>query len=189
MFEYEGSRGEFLKLLAEFGEEPAFLRRASAVENSWSSLIKGCQLKRERLLKWPKEHLVNLRQRIRGDWTRVACFLPDPTEVVLVKRISSEWDECSRTSSARPWTDRSAFDAFMASAFRFNSSWRFFVEQLDLELVNGPRRLYNRYYEVERECAFGNTSHVRAFEPQPMVERDEIFRLFPLLELPMWPTA
>ena len=28
VFEFEGSRGEFLKILAEMGEEPAFVARA-----------------------------------------------------------------------------------------------------------------------------------------------------------------
>lgn len=184
MFEYEGSRGEFLKLLAEFGEEPAFLRRASAVQNSWESLVKGCELKRERLLKWPKEHLAHLRARIRGDWTRISSLLPNQADVILIQRMSDRWGSLANATSARPWTDRSALTAFLESASRFNSTWRAAIEELDLECVNIPRQLYNRYYEVERECAFGNTSHVKEFEPLSLIDRDQILDLFPLLELP-----
>ena len=35
MFDYEGSRSEFLKLLAGFGEEPAFLARAGRRRSRW----------------------------------------------------------------------------------------------------------------------------------------------------------
>src|SRR5687768_13668235 len=38
MFDYEGSRSEFLKLLAQFGEEPAFIARAKAPQLALESL-------------------------------------------------------------------------------------------------------------------------------------------------------
>ena len=48
MFDYEGSRSEFLKLLAECGEEPAFLARARALR---SPSMQCCALARRSAMK------------------------------------------------------------------------------------------------------------------------------------------
>ena len=64
MFDYEGSRSEFLKLLSECGEEPAFLARARAPQMALDELLNACNSKREEMLKWPKFYLAILAERV-----------------------------------------------------------------------------------------------------------------------------
>lgn len=50
MFEFEGSRAEFLKLLAEFGETPAFVTCARAVNAAFDCFVRQCQTHRDEAL-------------------------------------------------------------------------------------------------------------------------------------------
>ena len=75
MFDYEGSRSEFLKLLAECGEEPAFLARARRLQIALDAMLRACETKRDEMLKWPKFHLSMLARQIRNDWSRLESIL------------------------------------------------------------------------------------------------------------------
>src|SRR5688500_7018169 len=87
MFDYEGSRGEFLKLLVEMGEEPAFLARARALQIALDAFLHSCQAKHEELLKWPKLQLSILAHQIHGDWSRLNAFFVDPTASTKLERL------------------------------------------------------------------------------------------------------
>ena len=90
MSDYEGSRSEFLKLLAEMGEEPAFIARPLAPGDALEALLQACEAKRNELLKWPKFHLAALAQRVRGDWSRLGSLLAGPEDVALAGGIRGE---------------------------------------------------------------------------------------------------
>jgi hypothetical protein len=72
-----------------------------------------------------------------------------------------------------------------ASIARFNRRWWTFLEQLDLTEINRLRDGYNRYYQLEKECAVGSerlaSMTFRRLEP---VTVEEIRDRFPLLPLP-----
>ena len=87
MLDYEGSRSEFLKFLAEFGEEPAFIARARAPQIALESLLQGCEAKRDEMLKWPKHHLSALANHIGGQWSRLGCLLADPESAKLLETL------------------------------------------------------------------------------------------------------
>ena len=50
MDDYEGSRAEFMKMLAEHDGPPAYILRAQRVEQAWESLIRKCQNDQRELL-------------------------------------------------------------------------------------------------------------------------------------------
>ena len=184
MLDYEGSRGEFLKLLAEFGEEPAFLARARAPQIALDALLQACETKRNDLLKWPNLHLAVLAQQIGRDWSRLGPFLVDPASVAILEAMHAAITQIERVQ--REWlvTDRIALRRFLESAARFNDSWRTYVDGLDLEPVNAPRKEFNRFYVLEKACAFGSERVTDGFEPLAMIDREYIFQRFPLLSLP-----
>ena len=66
---------------------------------------------------------------------------------------------------------------------RFDKSWTRWVERdAPIERVNEEIRGYNRYFELERQCALKYVPVTAAeFEPQPEVSREEVLARFPLL--------
>ena len=170
MFDYEGSRSEFLKLLAELGEEPAFIARAKAAHYLLDVLVQQCCQKREEMLHWPCSHLSNLVQRIGGDWRRIAPLLANPESVAELEAL---FDQISFKNSKIPsssLTDKGSLRQYLDSAEPFNRAWRHYLEGLDYESVNAPRRAYNQYYPLEKACAFGNSMDSDGFQPLDMID-------------------
>lgn len=184
MFDYEDSRSEFLKFLAEFGEEPAFIARARAPQIALETLLAACEAKRDELLKWPKHHLSVLANHIGGDWSRLGCLLADPESAKLLDALHANMPTGEAVGSKRLWSDRAALRRFLESAQRFNRHWRIYLEGLDLECVNKPRRDYNEFYVVEKTSALGNENVADGFQPLEMLEREELIQRLPLLTLP-----
>jgi hypothetical protein len=184
MFDHEGSRLEFLKLLAEVGEEPAFIARANAVHFAYESFLQACQAKHEELLEWPRYHLANLAQRIGENWLRIAPLLVNPATVTELESFHAR---SPFTGSAKAnWyaTDRACLRQFVESAERFNRRWREYLVAIDYESVNKPRRDYNQYYPLERACAFGNERANYEFEPLNMIDIAFLEGRFPYLPIP-----
>ncbi|MEM9646076.1 MAG: hypothetical protein AAF989_13895 [Planctomycetota bacterium] len=180
----EGSRGEFLRLLAEFGEEPAFVRRAKSVDDSWHQLVNRCRHEQEERLHWPRLRFAALRRRVQGDWQRLKKHLQDPSELDRLARLDAEWEPLCVSAQEVPWTDWGALRDFVDSALRFNAAWDRYLNQLDLEKTNQVRRDFNEYFPLEKECAFGGMTGMQPFQPLPMVSRAEVGDLFPLLNVP-----
>ncbi len=183
MNDYEGSRSEFLRLLAEMGEEPAFLARARAPQIALDALLHACDAKRRQLLEWPTFRLAALERQVDGTWARLSGLVTPPDSVALLETLHANL----RTEKAVPtnWlaSDRSALRQFLQSANRFNRKWRAFLDGLALDDVNQPRRDYNQFYVVEMDCAFGK-GVAEGFTPLPMIDEDYLSQRFPLLALP-----
>ena len=184
MFDYEGSRSEFLKLLAQFGEEPAFITRARAPQTALDALLHACEAKREEMLKWPKFHLSMLAHQIHSEWSRLASLFAAPESVTMLEALHVSMN-ISTTAQAN-WlaSDSAALRRFLECAERFNSHWRSYIDGLDLEPVNKPRLDYNQFYVLEKACAFGNEGAAEGFEPLGMIDREWLYERFPLLILP-----
>jgi hypothetical protein len=90
MYDYEGSRSEFLKLLAECGEEPAFIARAQAPLSALEALLGACEAKRQELLEWPSLHLATLAHQIRNDWSRLRLWLAVPEAVNILEKLHTD---------------------------------------------------------------------------------------------------
>ena len=184
MFDYEGSRSEFLKLLAEFGEEPSFIARGRAPEIALEGLLRGCAAKRQEMLVWPKMHLANLAQRVGGNWSRLAHLLAKLDSVPMLEALYEQMPTDKLMPKYLFTTDRRLLITFLESSDRFNRNWQQYLQSLDLEPVNRPRRDYNRYYLLEKSCAFGNERHAEGFEPLQMISYEYLERRFPSLALP-----
>lgn len=81
-------------------------------------------------------------------------------------------------------SDGSALRQFLDSAERYNRNWCSYIDGLDLELVNKPRRDFNKFYVLEKECAFGSARVADGFEPLGMIDSSFLYGRFPLLMLP-----
>src|SRR5688500_18579929 len=104
--DYEGSRGEFLKMLAEQGEEPSFLRRAREVRDAWDGLLERCQSRRDETLRGPRMHLGNLSRQVNGDWSRLTTFLADESQVSVFAMLYDQWKPSMPAviKSTSPWS-------------------------------------------------------------------------------------
>jgi hypothetical protein len=184
MFEYEGSRGEFLKLLAEFGEEPAFIARARAPVSALDGLIGACDAKRDEMLQWPKFHLSVLAHRIGRDWSRLGSLLAAPESVSMLAALHANMHSNKPVHANWLANDHAALRRFLDSAERFNRNWRAYLDGLDLESANTPRREFNQFYVLEKECAFGSERITEGFEPLAMIDHAYLHERFPPLTLP-----
>jgi hypothetical protein len=184
MHDYEGSRSEFLKLLAECGEEPAFIARARAPQIALDALLQACQAKRDEMLKWPGFHLSLLAQRVGRNWSRLQYLLAARGSAELLETLHTRVPTSKIVQTNWLSSDKVALRRFLGSAERFNRNWRTYLDGLDLEPVNRPRREYNEFYALEKACAFGIERVEEGFKPLEMIERDDLIQRFPLLILP-----
>jgi len=184
MFDYEGSRSEFLKLLAECGEEPSFIARAKAPQIALDALLHICSAKSQEMLRWPTLHLTILAQQVQSEWSRLSPLLAAPDSVSLLEALHAGL--LTKPPVRTHWltSDKTALRRFLESAERYNRHWLSFVEGLDLEPVNKPRREFNQFYVLEKECAFQSEKLAEGFEPLIMVDTAYLYRRFPLLTLP-----
>jgi hypothetical protein len=123
MFDYEGSRSEFLKLLAEFGEEPAFIARARAPQIALEALLHACEAKREEMLKWPKFHLSMLASQVRNDWSRLGSLFTVPESVTMLEALHASMATNMPVQTNWLVSDQVALRHFLESAERFNRHW------------------------------------------------------------------
>lgn len=184
MYDDEGSRSEFLRILAEMGEEPAFIARALAPQAALEQLLASCASQREEMLHWPRIHLTSLFYRLSGDWTRLERYIVDQDAAFLFAKLVAQITIGEPTKSSVLTTDRSLLRQFVNSGRRFNKAWMQFLRDVDLEDINGLREDYNRMYPLEKECAFGPAMRDHGFAPLSMLDSDYLVQRFPILLLP-----
>jgi len=184
MFDYEGSRSEFLKILAEMGEEPAFINRGIAPKIALDALLKSCSVHHEDLLEWPRRHFATLRGRTGGDWLRLQPYLAQKDDVNLFAALECQLALHGNASPSLFTTERGVLRQFIESAARFNDNWLSFVEGSGLDHVNQLRENYNRYYPMEKACAFGTDKVNEDFKPLPLLDSAFLLKRFSLLFLP-----
>jgi hypothetical protein len=183
MHDYEGSRLEFLKLLAQFGEPPAFLERAQAPQLALDALLRGCEARRKELLEWPSYHLAVLALRVGGDWARLARWLADAGSVAQLAALHVKLPTDKIVQASWLGSDKAVLRQFVESAERFNRTSQAYLDALALEGVNQPRREYNQFFVLEMECAFGSQGVAEGFVPLEMIDREYLGRRFPLMAL------
>ena len=71
-----------------------------------------------------------------------------------------------------------------ASVERFNRRWARFLDELPLDAINDRIDGYNRYYLLEKECAFGASRvAARHFRPRPQITPDHLREVHPLIPI------
>ncbi len=187
--DYEGSRLEFLKILVEQGEEPAFLRRSRRVSEALEQLHDQLQDQRHRLLKGPRSSLSVLALRVQQDWSKLGAYLANRDEVQIYEGLFNDWQpdsgELTRAKISWLWSIRRLLVKFHSSVDRFNATWRRILDRVDLESINRMLREYNIYYPMEKTCAFGNEDIERLgfIATRPMT-RDELQDAYPFIVVP-----
>ena len=183
--DFEGSRGEFLKILLEQGEVPAFIRRAQSVTESWIQICDHCRSQRKLMLRWPWMHLSILANRLKCDWSLLARYLVDERQVTYIEALHVDWKDSleRRTVSQNSWSSvRDILGEFVESVNRFNNKWNEFLQLVNLDEVNRLRRDYNKYYSLEKACAFDSEDMVRlGFKPLDPATSEQLYIEFPLL--------
>ncbi|MEO1526792.1 MAG: hypothetical protein AAFX06_15255 [Planctomycetota bacterium] len=177
-------RQEFLRILVDLGEEPAFVSRARAPQAALDGLVAAYEKRREELLRWPRRHFTALRSRVRGDWQRLRKHCREEDANRLLESLSSELSELAPYDNGPFMSDRALLKAFVESGRRFNSEWQAILEEDELTEVNRVRREYNEYYPIEKAAAFGTDRFNANFEPLDPLEGSFLIERFPLLRLP-----
>ncbi|WP_145389507.1 hypothetical protein [Stieleria neptunia] len=185
----EGSREEFLRMLADQGEEPAFVTRGRRLDAAREQLRWACQTHRQTLLRGPSLHLRKIAAMIHGDWSKLAPYLASPSQWRLVASFHENWNR----HAPPPWANQGLWAQRLDrplrqlrdSIDRFNRAWQGHLDGFDLEPINQTIADFNQYYVLEKACAFGREDIARrGFEPIPPVTRQSLLDEFPLVELP-----
>ena len=75
--DFEGSRTEFMELLAAQDELPAYILRAQRVEEVWESLVRRCEQEKRKLLELPRIRLAQVAALVDRKWE----LLPDQRQL------------------------------------------------------------------------------------------------------------
>ena len=185
MFDQDDSRADFLKILAEMGEEPAFLIRGIAAENALDVLLERCAVHYDEQLEWPRRHFTALRRRIAGEWSRLQSLLEQQEHIELFSKLEDQLRTVKYANSISFLANhRRGLKQLIDSATRFNIKWLAFTDGDGLKHVNEMRGNYNRFYPIEKACAFGNDRVNEGFRPLQPLTASFLLKRFPLLELP-----
>ncbi|QDV87094.1 hypothetical protein [Planctomycetes bacterium TBK1r] len=188
--EFEGSRAEFLQMLAEQGEEPAFITRHRRLDAAMEQLRWACRTHRQTLLRGPRLHLRKIASMIRGDWSKLSPCLASPSQWRVFASLHEEWNRNSPTpawANQGLWFDRldRPLRELRRSVDRFNRDWQSHLDTFDLKPINQMIAGFNDYYVLEKACAFGSEDIAsRGFDPVPPVTPQSLLDEFPLVELP-----
>jgi len=180
---FEGSRREFFDLLASHDEVPAFVHRAHAVEFAKQQLLATCETRRQELLDTARMRLAQLYGLVGGDWQQLHQWLLSRDHTAYLEQLHAAWQPLLRLAvvptSSQAKLRRAVLD-LDRSFTRFNRRWEQFVAEVDLAAVNAAREAYNKYYVLEKACAFGNERLARiGFRKLPPMTPGEL-----LVELP-----
>ncbi len=162
---------------------PAYVRRARQVQDAFDQVLARCCRQREEWLQLPRWRLGVLRD-LAGDWSALGPWL-DPGQIAELKQLADRVQPVlrvavQRTPRSRPL--RRALKELGESFERFNGRWLRYLHSLDLQPVNALIDGYNRYYLLEKECAFRSARLARqGFSKLEPVTPDRLPELLPLL--------
>ena len=185
--DHEGSRREFFELLQQL-DDPAFVRRAKAVQAAENGLFARCYRDRDELLEFPKLRLATLHALVGGEWSALAELLLDSNDREYLQELHDQWAPELRVPLSRTYQHRKlrkACEELITSFERFNRAWEKYVSSIDLAEVNRARENYNRYYVLEKACAFQSERIARdGFEELLMMQASELQERLPQLSVP-----
>jgi hypothetical protein len=183
-------RDDERNLLKQFMSQydaPAYARRARQVQEAYEHLLSRCRRQREEWLPMIRLCVGRLRA-LAGDWNALRPLLADDAQVAVLQDLEAALAPRLRvpvepTSSTRVLA--SALQELRESIERFNRRWQEFLHKVDVTRVNELRDGYNRYYLLEKECAFRSPRLARqGFRRLEPLTLDEIAVLLPPLPVP-----
>ena len=141
--DYEGSRAEFMKLLAEREEPPAFVQRAQRVEAAWDWLVRQCSLQRQELLEMPRMRLATVAAVIGQQWTSLSCCVGVRDDIDYLRELHEQWQPQLRVQIPATPNSRSARSSSMSAAIERMSSDE--AAERSAEWTAGSRRARTRF--------------------------------------------
>ena len=183
--DFEGSRTEFMKMLAEHDGPPAYVLRAQRVEEAWLNLVRSCEKEKHGLLEMSRTRLAQLGGLLGNRWEAVSCHVRNEGYDEYLSDLFEQWQPklrlpLEKTDSLRK--HRSALKDLGQSFERFNRRWAQFMEKLALDNVNYERSEYNDYYLVEKSAAMGSDRLAEmGFEKLPMCTHADVLEVVPAL--------
>ena len=183
--DYEGSRTELMKMLAEHDGPPAYVLRAQRVEEAWTNLVRRCKKEKEGLLNMSKTRLGQVGALVDYRWDAIACMVSNKDYDSYLKALHDEWQPKLRVpleaTDSLPQI-RSSMKELKTAFARFNRRWKKFTDDVKLDNVNHERSEYNNYYLVEKSAAFGSDKIAEmGFEPLQPCTHEELLAEVPAL--------
>jgi hypothetical protein len=171
------------QLLAAYGA-PAFVRRASRVQQAFDVLVLHCQRQRDEWLPMVRVRLAALHA-MAGDWARLLPWLVDEQQLALLQEMHVQLSPGLRARTRPTTSRREMYRALLElrdSIERFNCRWSAFLGAVDLSELNRLREGYNRYYLLEKECVVRSPRLARSgYNPLAPVTVEQLTALFPTL--------
>lgn len=165
-------------------DAPAYVRRARQVQEAFDQLLVRCQQQRTEWLEMVRLRL-GVLHALSGSWTMLTPWLADEDQLGVLQQLHTELQPRLRlpvesTRSARKlWQ---ALHELQDSLLRFNQRWDRFLNSVDINKVNELIDGYNRYYLLEKECAFRSPRLARqGFRPLEPLTRKRLAELLPPL--------
>jgi hypothetical protein len=153
---------------------------------AFDQLIAGLRERREKWLALVRLRLGTLRS-LAVSWDALAPLVAG--NVALLQSLHDELMPVLRLPVAQTTSTRRlrfALRELIASIRRFNQRWRSHLETVDLAEINRLIDGYNRYYLLEKECAFRSARLARqGFRPLLPVSVGMLLELVPVMEVPL----
>ena len=193
--DYEGSRGELVRLLAEQGEEPAFVRRHRRLQESIRGLETHVLELRELELRVAKDLLFVLGEKVAENWSKLSKYLLTPADFSKFEML---WRDLEIAAEVRihpyadqwMWSIRRSLIKFSDAVEKFNGGWESKLRGVKLEKINQLIEQYNEYYPLEKSCAFGiEDIESLGFEPAEPIRIEQLAVKFPKLHCPQLRTS
>jgi hypothetical protein len=179
---------DLVKRFLSHYDAPAYARRARNVQEAYDHLLARCRRQRDEWLFMVRMRLGQLRG-LAGEWVALRPMLADDDQVRILHELEGILAPRLRapvvtTSSARVLAR--TLEELRDSLERFNRRWQDFLPQVDLTRVNELRDGYNRYYLLEKECAFRSPRLARqGFRRLEPLSHDDLAAALPMLPVPL----
>ena len=190
----EGSRREFLEILAEF-DTPAYIQRGVRTEAALQRFLTDCRREREDRLEFSRLRLAQLAALINEEWSVIDPYaeFADQNEIIgsvseYLSDLHRQWSPELRvplSPTLATQKTRRALGDLSKSFQAFNGKWKRFLHELDFTEINQVRADYNNYYVCEKAAALQSeriASH--GFQELPPLTTADVVAEFPLLRVP-----
>jgi hypothetical protein len=175
------------QFLAQY-DAPAYVRRARRVQEAYEYLLARCGRQHDEWLQMVRLRLGRLHS-LAGEWAALDPGVADSEQIEILRQLYDQLQPRLRlpippTCSQRVL--RHSLGELIESVMHFNERWLRYLRAVDLKEVNELREDYNRYFVLEKECAFRSARLARqGFRSLSPLTSEEVFTLFPLLPVPV----
>lgn len=178
---------DIVKQFISIYDAPAYMRRERQVHAEYEQLLHRCRTQRDEWLKMVRVRL-GLLHGLAGDWDVLKPLLEDEQEVDVLRELFTSLSPrllgpVETITSTRVL--RRALQELVESIEHFNHRWLEFLPSVSIDRVNELRQNYNKYYLIEKECAFRSPRLARqGFQRMEPLRREDLWGLFPVLGVP-----